>query len=149
MWGDTNRVVDETAVKTLQEITKTPLDSLVSVTQNGVRDVKPVTKALRLSPLVAIGLAAKDANDGYAETSNYIQHPTTRDQIAGAIANASTGLTLGLVPQREATLGLASLLGTKPREASAIAEELQNEVNKQYLEGVRANVLKGLASTKG
>ena len=57
-------------------------------------------------------------------------------------------MTLGLIPQREATLGLGNLLGTKPREASAIAEELQNEVNKQYLENVRANILKELTSTK-
>lgn len=145
---DAIRSVNELGVKASQEVAKPALDSMIKVVNTPADFLaKSTVRAVKISPLIAAGLAASDGYDGYGEAGNYIQRPTTSDKIASALANTATGLTLGFIPRREATVGLARLLADGREEASPAAESLQKEVNQEYLNKVRRNALNNLTGS--
>ena len=146
-----NGVINETGEHVAKNVLASSLDSMIplaaqtAIVGDFAVPLKGATKYAKISPLVAIGLAADDTHRGYENTPNVIRDPNTLDKLAGGLAGLANSVSFGLVPEREGTQFLSKLFnGYKKDEASPVAEELQRKVNADYLERVRNNVMTNL-----
>lgn len=148
-WDNVIQEVGESGAKTVAAPT---LDTVVKARPQVVGNISVPTKTvsfLKLSPVLAAGLAARDANNGWNEADNYVVNPSVADKTAATIANVGSGLSFGFIPRDKATIGLAQLLGgVKDGQSSSTAEELQRDVDNKYVEKVRQNILANVINSR-